>query len=131
MAMMKRTFNTVMAYEDACTAERAKKAWNHLECTLQGHSDPGLRLWKFDVLRTPEVREVAATDAARADMVLIATRGAGELPTEVKALVQKRRVSDNQSTLAALFDALPRTSGISVVTTDQLRSIIVWSCALR
>ena len=115
---MKRTFNAVMAYEDANTAERAKEAWDHLVSTsLRGSYDPGLRLWKFEVLRTPEMRDVAVKDAAQADMILIATRGAGELPEGVKAwidgwLAQKRQVRDNQSTLAALFNALPRTVGI-------------------
>lgn len=115
---MNRTFNAVMAYEDAITANRAKEAWDSLVCTsLQGRDDPGVRLWKFDVLRAPEMRAVASKDAARADMILIATRGAGELPTEVKAwidgwLAQKRKAAVNQSTLAVLFHALSNTAGI-------------------
>ena len=117
MPLMKRALNAVMAYEETSTAERAKDTWDHLMCTLKGHYGPGLRLWKFDLLRIPELRGDAARDAAGADMVLIATRGAGELPTEVKAwidgwLAQKRKMDDNQSTLAALFDALPNTVGI-------------------
>jgi len=117
MMLMKRTFTAVMAYEDASTAERAKKAWDHLVCTLQGHSDPGLRLWKFDVLRIREMRDVAARDAAQADMILIATRGAGELPAEVKAwidgwLAHKSEAQDDQSTLAVLFDAPPDKVGV-------------------
>jgi hypothetical protein len=118
MALMNRTFNAVMAYEDAITAERAKEAWDSLVCTsFQGRHDPGLRLWKFDGLRAPEMRDVASKHAAQADMILIATRGAGQLPTEVKAwidgwLARKRKASANQSTLAALFDALSNTVGI-------------------
>ena len=108
--MMKRTFNAVMAYEDASTVERAQKAWDHLVCTLPGHSEPGLRSWKFDFLRIREMRAVAVRDAARADMILIATRGAGELPAEVKAwidgwLAHKGEARDDKSTLAVLFDA--------------------------
>jgi hypothetical protein len=114
---MKRTFGAVMAYEDASLAERAQKAWDYLVSTLQGHHCSGLRLWQFDLLRTPEMRGAAAQDAAQADMILIATHGAGELPADVKEwidgwLVQKRKAYDHQSTLAALFDALPRTVGI-------------------
>jgi hypothetical protein len=114
---MKRTFSAVMAYEDSSLAERAQKAWEHLVSTLQGHHCSGLRLWQFDLLRTPQMRRVAARDAAQADMILIATRGAGELPTDVKDwidgwLVQKRNAYDNQRILAALFDALPKTVGI-------------------
>ena len=114
---MKRTFNAVMAYEDARLAERAQKAWEHLMSTLQGDHCSGLRLWQFDLLRTAEMRGAAARDAAQADMILIATRGTGELPTDVKDwidgwLVQKRKAYDSQRTLAALFGALPMTVGI-------------------
>jgi hypothetical protein len=85
MLLMRRALNAVMAYEEISTRERAKEASEQLVCTLKGHYGPGLRLWKFDALRIPEQRDVASADAARADMVLIATRGAGELPVEVKA----------------------------------------------
>jgi hypothetical protein len=117
MLLMKQTLNAVMAYEETSTAERAKEMCDHLACTLKGHYGSGLRLWKFDLLRIPELRDVAATDAAGADMILIATHGDGELPTEVKAwidgwLVEKRKMYERQSTLAALFDALPKTVGI-------------------
>jgi len=117
MMMMKRTFTAVMAYEDASTAERAKKAWNYLVSTLRGHSEPGLRLWKFDVLRIREMRDVAARDAARADMILIATRGTLDLPAEVKVwidgwLAHKGEAQDDQSTLAVLFDAPPDKVGV-------------------
>jgi hypothetical protein len=103
LMLMKRTFNAVMAYEDSQQAERVKKAWGHLVCTLQGHSEPWLRLWKFDFLRIREMRAVAARDAARADIILIATRGAGELPAEVKTwidrwLARKRAARDDQGT---------------------------------
>jgi len=113
---MKQTLNVVMAYEEATTSERAKEASDTFVCTLKGHHDPGLRSWKFDLLRSPELRDAAATDAARADMILIATRGAGELPAEVKAwidtwIARKREVRDKRSTLAVLFDSPPDKVG--------------------
>ena len=71
-----------------------------------------MRSWKFDLLRSPELRDAAATDAARADMILIATRGAGELPAKVKAwIARKREVRDKRSTLAVLFDSPPDKVG--------------------
>jgi len=117
MLLMKRALNAVMAYEETSTAERAKETGDHLMRTLKGHYSLGLQLWKFDVLRNPELRDVAATDAAQADMILIATRGAGELPAGVKAwieawIVQKREAQDEQSTLAVLFDAPPDKVGV-------------------
>lgn len=113
---MKRTLIAVMAYEDARTAERGKEPWDHLMCALRGHYWSWVALWEFALLRTPELRVVAAADAARADLILITTRGAGELPAEVKGwievwLAQKREMQDQQSTLAVLFDAPPATVG--------------------
>src|SRR5712691_6484022 len=110
MLVMTRSLTAVMAYEDASTAERAKEPWDHLMRTLRGHSWSWVALWEFALLRIPELRAAAVADAARADMILITTRGAGELPTEVKAwievwLAQKREMQDQQSTLAVLFDA--------------------------
>jgi hypothetical protein len=77
---------------------------------MKGHCWSWVALWEFALLRIPELRAVAATDATGADVTLITTRGAGELPAEVKAwiemwLAQKREVRDHQSTLAVLFDA--------------------------
>ena len=118
--MVKRTLSAVMAYEDASTPERAQEAWDHLVCTLKGHYGAGLRLWKFDVLRTPELRDVATAEAARADMILIATRGAGELPEEVKIwidawLARKGKVRNGQTALTVLFDAPPGDVGTSAL----------------
>jgi hypothetical protein len=112
MVVMKQTFSAVMAYENANTAKRAKEMWDRLMRALKDDYRLKLRLWKFDVLRIPEVRDAAATDVARADMTLIATRGAGELPAEVKAwielwLAQKRNAQDAKRALAVLFDATP------------------------
>lgn len=117
---MERTLSVVMAYEETSTAERAKEAWDRLVCTLKGHYGPGLPLWKFEALRIPELRDVATTDAARADLILIATRGDGELRAEVKAWVeawvaQKREAQDRQSTLGVLFDAPPDKVGGSAL----------------
>ena len=108
-----------MAYE-ASTAERARGAWDHLVSTLKGYYGCRLCFWKFDVFQTPEIRNIAATDAASASMVLIATRGAGELPLEVQAwidvwLPQKCEARDSQSALTVLFDTPQHNLGASVL----------------
>jgi hypothetical protein len=120
MVVMKQTFSAVMAYENANTAKRAKEMWDRLMRALKDDYRLKLRLWKFDVLRIPEVRDAAATDVARANITLIATRGAGELPAEVKAwielwLAQKRNAQDNKRALAVLFDAPPDKLGASAL----------------
>jgi hypothetical protein len=42
-------------------------------------------MWKFDALAMPSLREMAANDAAMADVIVIATRGEEDLPADVKA----------------------------------------------
>ena len=108
--MVQQALHAVMAYEDFITGERAREAWAHLLHSLKAKYSPGLRMWNFNVLRITELRNIAATDAAEADMILIATRGAGELPREVKAwidgwLAQQTEGQDNQRTLSVLFNA--------------------------
>jgi hypothetical protein len=120
MVAMKRTFSGVLAYENANTAKRAKEMWDRLMRALKDHYGLKLRLWKFDVLRIPEVRDAAATDVARANITLTATRGAEKLPAEVKAwielwLAQKHKAQDNKRALALLFDAPPDKLGASAL----------------
>ena len=67
-------------------------------------------MWNFDALQIPEIRKGAAAEAARADMIVIVTCGAGELPDEVKAwieawLAEKCEMRHDQGGLTVLFDA--------------------------
>jgi hypothetical protein len=112
MPILKRSLRAVMAYESASTPERASQAWDYLVCTLTSRYGSRVGLWQFERLRNPDIRGIAAADAARADMILIATRGAGELPAEVREwidawLSQKCEVHDDHSALTVLFD-VPR-----------------------
>ena len=114
--MMEQILNAVMAYQDFSTGERAREVWAHLTPVLKCHYRPTLRMWNFEVLRISDLRNVASTDAAGADMILIATRGAGELPEEVKDwidgwLAQKAEEPDDESVLGLLFDAPEDTVG--------------------
>lgn len=86
---MNLTLYGVVAYEDVSVAKLAKEKWDYLVRTLQSGYDFELRLWKFDVLRHPKLRDTAANDAAKAQMVFVATHGAGELPSEVKAWIEQ------------------------------------------
>jgi hypothetical protein len=106
---MNPTLHGVVAYEDVAVAKVAKEKWDYLVSTLQSGYDFELRLWKFDALRYPQLRDAAVNDVAKAQMVFVVTRGAGELPSEVKAwveqwLAQSSQKRDAARLLTLLFD---------------------------
>jgi hypothetical protein len=45
------------------------------------------RMWKFDVLSLPKLREIAVADALEADIIIISCQG-GELPSQVKEWIE-------------------------------------------
>lgn len=81
-----RRFEVVVAYEDFATGIRAKKAFDGIGVLRELGTDSNFncKLWKFDILRIPRLKEMAADDAAEADIVLIAAHSGSELPAGVK-----------------------------------------------
>ncbi len=63
---MPPSFNTVVAYEDVVAAKRAKEICDRLRCFIGDGITFEMHLWRFDVLRTPDLRDVAVNDAVQA-----------------------------------------------------------------
>jgi len=115
---MKPLLYGVMAYESASVAKIAKEKWDYVVHALQSHYDFELRLWKFDILRIPELRNEAINDAAQAQLVFVAAHGPGELPRQVKVWIEqwvalKDRVQESARLLTFLFDPSSDQSGVS------------------
>ena len=98
-------FDVVIAYEDFETGKHAKRTYDfltehlHHECTFTN------QMWKFDVLAMPNLRQMAAQDAAQADIIIISCHGATALPAEVKAWIELWINEDSHPVaLVALFD---------------------------
>ena len=81
------SLNTVVAYEDVAAAKKAKEMWDRLGRSIGGGISFEIHLWRFDVLRTPELRDTAVDDAAQARLIMVATRGQQDLPAETKAWI--------------------------------------------
>jgi hypothetical protein len=81
------TLNVVMAYEDFDTGKHAKKTYDFLVENLGHECHFNHQMWKFEVLSIPKLREMAAKDAAMADIIIISCRGT-ELPGDVKAWIE-------------------------------------------
>lgn len=71
-----------------------------------GHRTIHSYLWNFDVIHDPKMRKIAARDAAKADIVFIATRKSSKLPDSVKGWIEAwvaERKPDSNSTLIAML----------------------------
>jgi hypothetical protein len=79
-----RTFNVVIAYESFPTGIRAKAVFDRLVERFVSYCAFSSSMWKFDFLRLPKLRDVAANEAAEADMILFAVQRENEFPPAVK-----------------------------------------------
>src|SRR5205823_2351421 len=81
-----------------------KKTYDFLVENLGHEYQFNNQMWKFDVLSIPKLREMAAHDAALADIVVISSLGA-PLPDEVKAWIEVWLSEKNHPlALVALFE---------------------------
>ena len=98
-------FNVVIAYEDFETGKHAKKTCDFLTENLGPDCHVNSQMWKFDVLGLGKLREMAAKDAAAADIIIISCRGDNELPEPLKAWVELWLAEKGRAlALVALFD---------------------------
>ncbi|MGH7971380.1 MAG: hypothetical protein ACREIC_21895, partial [Limisphaerales bacterium] len=80
-------FTVLIAYEDFDTGKLAKRTYDFLVENLGRDCSFVNQMWKFDVLGIPNLREIAVEDAARADIIIISSRG-DELPEHIKLWVE-------------------------------------------
>ncbi len=81
-------FNVVIAYEDFETGKQAKKTYDYLVEHLGDECAFTNGMWKFDVLAVPKLREMAAKDAAGADIIILSMHGTNDLPRDVKSWIE-------------------------------------------
>lgn len=97
--------NVVVVFEDAAAGEHAGTFYNHLKQRLGSNFDLTRFQWSFSLLDEYLVRDVAAHDAASADIVILATHGDADLPEHVRSWFQSWvGRNPNPSALVLLFD---------------------------
>jgi hypothetical protein len=121
------SFSVVMAYEDFSTGQRALGIYRRLVSELGHRCLFNSHMWKFNFLKFPKLREMAAEEAMNADMIIISVHGGENLPGEVKtwfeqALDPKKTVP---SALVLLFDPGKETEALSVETREYLEELAV------
>jgi len=96
--------NIVIAYEDLETGRRAMKTYEYMVEQLGGECLFTNQMWKFDVLAVPNLKEIAAKDAAAAEIIIVSAHEGRELPREVKGWIELWLSYKTQATaLVGLF----------------------------
>jgi hypothetical protein len=96
--------NVVIVYEDLETGRRAMKTYDYMVEHLGEQCLFANQMWKFDVLAVPKLREMAAKDAAAAEIIIVSGHAGNELPKEVRAWVdQWISYKTHASALVGLF----------------------------
>jgi hypothetical protein len=109
-------FNVLIAYEDFETGKHARKTYEFLVEHLGQDSQFANQMWKFEVLQIPNLREMAARDAAMADVIVISGHGGSQLPAHVRLWIEAWLAAPrNAIALVALFDP-PREHTQSIRT---------------
>src|SRR2546422_8956803 len=103
-----KTLTVVAAYEDARTDARVNEFCRTLGSHLGQTCQLIKHMWLVNELRMPQLRTIAAGEAAEADIVIISVHHAEALPLEVKDWIESwlARKTDHPNTVLALFDPL-------------------------
>jgi len=75
---------TVAAYEDSHTDARVHAFCHNLKRYLGEKCEVSKQMWLINELRLPQLRAIAANEAAAADLVIVAIHHAQSLPAEVR-----------------------------------------------
>ena len=98
----------VAAYEDARTDARVNEFCRTLASHLGSKCEVVKHMWLLNELRIPQLRSIAAGEAAGADLIIISVHHAETLPLEVKDWIETwlAQKGDHPDVLLALFDPL-------------------------
>jgi hypothetical protein len=123
MQLHSHRVTTVAASEDSATEARVDEFCHGLEKQLGPACELARRIWLLSELRLPQLRTIAATEAAAADLVIVSVHHAETLPPELRSwidlwLPHRRK---QRSLLLALFD--PVSSGVSAALRAHLEEV--------
>src|SRR5689334_21470969 len=103
-----KRLTAVAAYEDARTDTRVNDFCRTLASHLGKDCEVIKHMWLLNELRMPQLRAIAAGEAAGADLVIIAVHHSDAVPLEVKDWIETwlARKGEHPDVLLALFDPL-------------------------
>jgi hypothetical protein len=84
----KPMFRAVLIYQDLAAGKRANEFCDKLARRLEDDCGISQQMWNFNVLAVPEIRNIAASAAAAADIVVLSISSATALPAKVKEWIE-------------------------------------------
>jgi len=111
------------AYEDRATEVRVNDFCQSFSRDLGHPCELSKGMWPGCQLRLPQLRSIAADDAAHADLIIISVHPAESLPDEMKGWVDQwlGRKDRRAAVLLALFDPVSR--GVSSSMAAYLQEV--------
>ena len=111
------------AFEDSVTCTRVKEFCQSLARDLGARCKIIQHVWPFSTLRMRELQEIAAEEAAVADLVIVASHQADSLPEEVKGWIERwlQHKAPRPAVLLALLD--PVYQGAENPLREYLRGV--------
>jgi hypothetical protein len=80
-------FRVVIAYDDFTSGKRAMSTVGFLEQRMARGTELRTSMWKFDVLRSAKLHQMAVEDAVEADVIIVASAQNGGLSEEARSWV--------------------------------------------
>jgi hypothetical protein len=98
--------NVVSVYEDYSTRARANEFCQGLARDLGQDCELHRQAWLVNLLRLPQLRSIAALDAAAGDVVIVSLHNAHNVPEDVRSWIDLWRHENGHrpKVLVALFD---------------------------
>ena len=99
-------FSVVIVYEEVAAGQRAMRLIRDLASGNESHTGYEPSLWKLAMLLVPKFRELAAGEAAAADMVIVAAQDRETLPVALQGWFESwpPRRPANRGALVALLE---------------------------
>jgi len=117
--------HAVVTYDNFDSGMRAKGILDRLARALGSQLTLNITMWKFDVLEFDKLQDMAANDAAEADIIIISTSGAGELCPGVQRWVELwlSRKQRESSAFVSLNEADPDGTAESPAVGEYLQNV--------
>jgi hypothetical protein len=108
------SLEVLLMYEDFSTGLRARRLLDEVVDSLHLEVDFQAELWRFDLLREPELLNRASDEAARADMVFLSAHGDNPLPPAVHLWLDRWRTrkGSDPCALAVVLDSTPEEAPV-------------------
>ena len=105
LAPFKPTFKLFVACEDQAAYFHARKVQQQVQELCGDEIQLSRGFWSFALLRSPQLRAQAASEAADAEMIIISLAGNDEVPAHVKHLLESlpTRTHPGQAALVVLI----------------------------